>query len=639
MANNSLSSPGVFRGQARLATVQDLASLKEYIESLLTGPLMELSSQGYIPWVYNESGHLDVEYLFPELISRLNEGQGVDIMKDGLKFADGVTSIDINGKYVTLSVDENGALTMTIDEPKVAIPSFNEANHFNSALVKFDSDIVTGMIIPDRTGMAFDVYGDWEVGQVVSGFNWNGEMQHDFISLSTYGPVFASSTNTYFEVTIMNGEDTVFSTFKSDVVKSSTKINQKLQGTGYNVNIYIDDFKEESVGYSFKPRFDIDLIRIIGEDGGRFKIKIVHYDGAGTHTFISNEYLYNRGVVPTIGSTSIQLITDSSSSNVKYRWCSGLKYVANGNVVVLANNISNLNNMAAVENQLSYDFDVLTIAEDSPITENNNSLAINNSRCSFAIRFDIAKEVLNTEVISGFVSVRNAFAESTKMPVGVNILINSVKYPKTSDTLHEYFSDEQFRVLSNFAPESDGGTEYSTLMPWDSTASLIEYDSGKGLQVIPGKGLVFPYGNWSSFVPQGPNYENQANERFFARVFTGNSKVKFGGTFVFEGLPLSAFYDDRLSIIISPSYGEDWYDLKSIRNVESAIIRMDGTSVSTIGVMTDAYEKDGNLYVEWAYPISIASNQPLYFKLGMKYTYPYCIKSVTLLNTDLEEGW
>ena len=48
MSDNSLSSPGVFRGQARLATQQDLISLKEYLERIIAGPLNELNDNGYI---------------------------------------------------------------------------------------------------------------------------------------------------------------------------------------------------------------------------------------------------------------------------------------------------------------------------------------------------------------------------------------------------------------------------------------------------------------------------------------------------------------------------------------------------------------------------------------------------------------
>ena len=75
MANNTLSVPGVFRGQARLATQQELADLKAYFERTLTGPLMELSRNGYIPWVLDANDQLDVEYLFPELIARINENK------------------------------------------------------------------------------------------------------------------------------------------------------------------------------------------------------------------------------------------------------------------------------------------------------------------------------------------------------------------------------------------------------------------------------------------------------------------------------------------------------------------------------------------------------------------------------------
>ena len=604
---------------------------------------MELGAQGYIPWVYNESGHLDIEYLFPELMSKFQENKGIDIAVDGLKLADGITSIDINGKYVKLKLDENGALKMTIDEPEVCIPSFNEANNFGSALVYIENEIVSGMIVPDRTDLALDVYGDWEAGQVVSGINWNGNNYTDILSLSTYGPVFTPDKTSYFEVLVLDGNGTLFSSFKSNVIKSSTRRGQPMDGTGYYVDIFIDDFKDEAEGYSFKPTFNLNMIKIVTEQGGRFKIKIIHHVGTEEHSYISNDLLYNHGEVPRIGSASIQLITDSSSSSVGYSWCSGVKYVTNGRAILSVNNVSDLNKMAAVSSQIEYEmFDILKIASENPVTSVNNNLMHNNTLCAFSIKFDIKEDVFNNEVISGVVRVKNAFASSTDTQVKMNLLVNSKTDLRRSDDLHEYFTDEQYRVLSDFTPASDGVNVYSQLMPWDSAASLKEFDNGRGLMVVPGVGVSYPHGDWSTFIPPGPDYEATSSNRskFFARQFTGNSKLKFGGTFVIEGLSKNQLLDDRVSMIISPDNGADWFDLKTVRNVESVSdASSESSSVVTVGVMTDVYEKDGKLFIEWAYPSNSAYSGTLYFKLGMKDLAPYCIKSISLLNTDVEEGW
>ena len=65
MADSTSNFPGVFRGNDRLASQQDLAILRQEIIQLIAGPINEVSENGYIPWKYNNDGSLDIEYLFP----------------------------------------------------------------------------------------------------------------------------------------------------------------------------------------------------------------------------------------------------------------------------------------------------------------------------------------------------------------------------------------------------------------------------------------------------------------------------------------------------------------------------------------------------------------------------------------------
>lgn len=333
MSDNSLSSPGVFRGQARLATQQDLISLKEYLERIIAGPLNELNDNGYIPWKYNADGTLDVEYLFPELIDRFSKQQGISVSTNGVKFADNVTSFNVMGKFVTLDIDEEGRLTWMIDEPQVTVPNFNEANMFGTAIVSVQNSLVEGMIIPDASALlANSPYGDWAPGTKVRGINWNRSTLYDAMRLTTLGPVYCSSVSSYFEVSVTDGAGGVMAAFVSSPIKASTRGSEGLAAASMqnspHICIFIDKFKEESRGYSFVPRFEINLVKILGTTGGRFNVKITHHDSS-PYVYQSEDLLYNCGAVPSISTSTVQIITDASapaSAQLVMSDCSGIRY-------------------------------------------------------------------------------------------------------------------------------------------------------------------------------------------------------------------------------------------------------------------------------------------------------------------------
>jgi hypothetical protein len=122
-------------------------------------------------------------------------------------------------------------------------------------------------------------------------------------------------------------------------------------------------------------------------------------------------------------------------------------------------------------------------------------------------------------------------------------------------------------------------------------------------------------------------------------MFEGDQSTKFGGIFKFEGLTKEQFEDERLSVLISDNLGASWMNLKLTRNMKGVILKDDGTALMAPGVLIKVEEYEGGVYVHWAYPANTSSSYPLMFKLGMKPTAPFCIKSISLLNTDKEEEW
>lgn len=640
---NPSQSPGVFRGNARLATYQQLEQLKEYVERLIAGPINEVGDNGYIPWKFKADGTLDVDYLFPELVEMMNGGAsgqpGIAVKLNGVNFSNNISAINFQGKYVSLDVDENGCLVCNIDDPSVTIPNFNEANTFGDALVKIDNEIIEDMIVPDVSHLTQNsVYGDWTPGKKVKGINWNKNNVYDNLNISTNGAVYAGSLESYFEVKVTDGSGSTFATFTSIPIRQSTLPGQNLSALSLqsnpNIKIYISDFKEEASGYSFKPTFEINLIAILGQVGGRFNVKITHHNGDVPFTYVSPDLLYNCGVLPTMTTPTIQLVDDASAP-ITYRWCSGIKYAANGMAYVRLNNVNNLNNMAAVENPVEYNFNIANKDESELIVEDYDYKI--DKVASFKIKLKFDEGILNNQNVGGKVKLKNAFGESNEYTVNAPILLNSQTNLKYSDQLNEYFSDESFR-LQTTAPLNGASNSV-----WDSTRSLTDIDSGRGLMVVPGVGLQYPYGNWSVFFPNGsPDYSLNTfstNEKYFVRMFEGDQSTKFGGIFKFEGLTKEQFEDERLSVLISDNLGASWMNLKLTRNMKGVVLKDDGTALMAPGVLIKVEEYEDGVYVHWAYPANTSSSYPLMFKLGMKPTAPFCIKSISLLNTDKEEEW
>ena len=648
MADSTSNFPGVFRGNDRLASQQDLAILRQEIIQLIAGPINEVSENGYIPWKYNNDGSLDIEYLFPELVNQFKESTGLTINKNGVYFGKDIKTINFTGNFVYLDIDENGNLVCDIRAPKEEISRFNGMDGITDARIKIENKIIEDMIIPDVSNLSeTSVYGDWEPGEKHPGINWNKNDIYDALKLYTSDKVFASSLSSYFEVMVFDAYNNYYgSAFISKSITGNTRQGEKLAaadgGHNFHIGITIKDFKEENNGFSFKPVFEINLIGLIGKAGGRFRIKIIHHDLNIHNTYVSQDLLYNVGRVPVIYSPYIQIINNAQNQDeaVKYEWCSGLKYVSNGTILLSVDSIRNLNNMAATDEKIEYNFDIA------------NQKLLKSEFTDYDLKIDkvakwqtslyLNKETFNNTQTSGYIIAKNSFGESEPYYMNIPVLLNSVTTLKTSDKLNEYFSDETYRVLSNFQANLIDGN-YSSLVNWNPEKDLRTYDEGKGLMVVPGHGLRYPYGDWSGFIPNGsPNYNDLSflsREKFYARTFTGNDKLKFGGIFKFTGLTKDEFLDSRISLIISCDQGNTWFSLKDVRGTETTIIRDDYSAVNVTGVLTKVEEIDDELFVSWMYPGNLASSNTIYFKLGMKQTSTFNIKSISLLNSDGTEDW
>lgn len=635
MANtNENLSPGVFRGSTRLAAATEISSLRNELTGILAGPSNSLSENGYIPWKFKNDGSVDVESLFPDLITQFKEDSGLKVFKEnGIELSEGIKSIQFSGNYVSLDIDKNGGLIVNIDELSKSIPRFNTSTYLSNGTVSELSG-TKNVIIPDTSKSIelAQLFGSWSAGETHKAIVQSNP-NYDYIELTTLGPIFASSKNTFFEIKIYDAYNNIKSSFISKSIDENTKETQRLEPSSSNnsrhIYIYITDFKEETAGYSFIPKFKINLAKII-TDGGRFKFEIIHHDDVNSYKYISDNILYVMGKTPYIQKITYKIDTDDNTSNTaQYVWVSGIKYLKAGNIIINLT-AKNLNNIAAVEDKFDYQFNFINDTDTAVISAVNYTLDIEGDS-SWKINLPIKKDIIFNEVISGYINAKNAFGSSDTTNINMRILINSLTSLEVATNLYEPFSDEVYRLMSDLGDET-----------WDSEQDLTTYDNGNALIVIPGKGVMYPFGDWSQYLPYGsPNYENTSNlinEKYFVRQFTGNSNKKFGGIFVFGGITKNDFLNERISAIFTPDNGLNWFSLKDIRNSDVKIQR-NNNIINAKGVLTNIKEENGLVYVSWSYPSSSVWSSPIRLKFGMKPTSPYCISSIRLLNLDGSEDW
>ena len=651
MANTEPSNtPGVYRGTMRLASntelTSELASLQQYIEQIFTGPSGELGSNGYVPWKLNADDSVNYAEMFPELVEAIENHASISIKKDGYTIAENVRSLNFQGMLVRVFRDGEGNVTISVDKDEDTVPRFNEVTTLGNGSVIITSDLNHEMIIPDASDefIGASPYGDWQPGEVHTGINHLPDDPSNIlnIELTTKEPIKASTLSSQFAVTVLDADGNEASHYLSVPITSGLSENDRLPGINESyhpntsIRVFIKDFKEEKVGWSFVPYFEINLATIFLRErypSTRFKIKIDHIDDSVTYSYVSDDMFYNMGDFPVIaGNVSFSINTNANSSgfiNPEYMWCSGIKYLTKGQIIVSIGPVKNLNYAAAAPVKLSGS---VNIADDKFIDFNSLDYSYKlKGDSTWKMTFPIKEGIVESSAAECKLVAFNAMGPSQERTERVLIMANTVRDPEASTGLKETFANEDERLTTDFEM-------------WDSTKSLAEdYDYGTGLMVIPNVGVSYPSGDRTNAMPPGsPDYDqasNLRNKKYFIRKFRGNEKEKFGGIFVFEGISKEKFFDVRLAAEISCNRGVNWLSLQHVRNMPAEIPGNNNSVDITTGILTSIWEKDGKLYDQWSYPGNQASSNEIYFKLRMDQTSDFCIKSIQLLNIDGTEDW
>lgn len=319
------NGPGLFLGGKRIdlkhhEIKKEMHEILEIVKYWITGNKDgDISNAGYLP----------------------ADERGIDIYTEGKLVDNYIDEIDLSGEYVQVRINEDGRVGIYIGRP-VGSSHFNSTNSVTDGTVVHDITLID-MIVPSVAGISNhnirNMYGDWEPGKVVKGFNANPDLNEkyetkchnkcdysQFITFTTKESINLNSLNTFFIINVYNGFGTKIVSVKTqDIIGNSESL--ALIGNNKHVYVQIEDFTEykKDAAYSIKPTFIIDIGSILEVYGGRFSVEIIHINDLLELTYNSGEIFFNRGKLPRITSfEAYALIKDIEHST---EFCSGLRYI------------------------------------------------------------------------------------------------------------------------------------------------------------------------------------------------------------------------------------------------------------------------------------------------------------------------
>ena len=453
-----------------------------------------------------------------------------------------------------------------------------------------------------------------------------------YITFTTKNPInFANNKDTYFIINIYYHNKDIIVSAQSQVITGDNE-NVPLAGNNRQIIMKIRNFTSSitfgNISYVATPIFIFNIGAILGSHGGRFSIEIIHKNDLLTHTYKSDDMFLNAGQNPTVNTPYIQLVEqlpNDENYKVSYKWCSGLKYIKSGKLNYSLHDINYLNYAAATDKKILLSSDLISSYEYVESDLRNYTLDLLQEGVKWYKNFDILPEILRftPSWVSG--TINNAYG-STEFETDIYALIDTQTLESSTDLI-ETFSNENTRLRSDFLYDNTGNYE-----SWDSTQSLWNEDEGRGLMVIPGYGVCYPFGNYINYLPKGntANYNSINGMKYYCRKFIGDNKLKFGGTFILENITKDEYLHDGITMEISKDNGLTWLNCKAIRD-----------GVNPLGILTNLIDSSQGLLVQFAFIKYeyVLGNMGILFKLGFNNNISSRITKITLRNTSNTGAW
>jgi len=442
----------------------------------------------------------------------------------------------------TLDFIGSGTNAVYVGSDKVAIyiPSLSFSPPFNS-----DSSAIPNLGTlrriskPTAEGIPFNIDPDWSGDDLRTTINTNTP------TWTTGGPFTIYDLTTTLDVTAYDSDNMNILASRDLTISgnSNTTIN--------DITITITGFTADNYKYKASASVSLDLDSILaasGLSGGKFKIMIVHDDTidplyATTRTKQQTLFYDPDNLSATVSGVSI------SENSITGKYLSGLHYIDIGDTFDVAiSDMDNLNFMSYPNSQqvtvdTSSFFGITNLSLQGRLgnlvgwASFYNTDNVSYSGVNLAVSVSDFRYVGTAAHITAQVHdwIAGASSDSPDTPY----LIDT--YGIESDELSEYFTDEFFRLESDFTTA------------WDSTQSLLTYDGNNGLLIQNGL-LQVPHTDWSVYNPlPNPDYSVVPVQDwyYYRKIIDITSGNRSSATLNITGFDLDDLINSRVQIWIN----------------------------------------------------------------------------------------
>ena len=491
-----------------------------------------------------------------------NLGGSITVEDEGSTVATDVKIINIVG------IGHN-AVDMGSGRINIYTPQLNKVSHFNttdgvnSTLVANISTNNRHISNPLSEGNPFKI-NDWIGG------NLQEVTRNNILIYSTINQCLIEDTESDIEVEITDIANGV-----SYAYTAVTNITGNSTNVANGIKIEVIDFATEGPKYKAIFKFTLDMLQIL-PNGGRFSVKITHYNGGINYIKIQNDLYYDPDNIIAV-LNNLQISENAINSS---KYLSGIRYYdLTDSFNISIGNIDNINNLSYPSNFI---------------------------RLNMSTFFGIADKYVQGDDLTGWntnYNNTNAVYSNTEI-----ISINDFRYVGTSGSINAYpidwhngsliHSNNHSLLIDTYLPESDELSEYFTDEDyrttindsvWDSQQSLVSYDSGIHAQVTEGI-LRVPNINYSSYNPSSnPDYTGlNSNINYYRNFIDITNSVHTSASLNISGFTLSDLENSRIELwVFIPGRFTSWCYAHTSSTYDSGTFNGDNDSIRILSSTTN----------------------------------------------------
>jgi hypothetical protein len=478
-------------------------------------------------------------------------GSALVVKDEGSVLDSAVTEIDFIGANVEARLVSTGKIAIYC--PPLPAPVYSPAFSITNAI----STTARNVSSPTSEGTPFKI-GSWSGGSTQ---NCTNTSSFTYTSVSAFTCETAATT---LQVIVYDADGS------TPLINETVTIDGNKVATYTGMSITITNYGAEYTKFKAAVSVNINYKLLMGNVSGRFSVYIVHHNVSLNPSFSQNNVFYDDNP----NTMNMNVITMAETTPV-LKYHSGVAgYNVNSSFTV---NIDDID----YTNSDSYPATVVSVTGSeyglSAVSVSANNLTSwtniwNNTNASYN-KTDWTFLTANTysKVVDANVSAISYDWTSVETINSANrtIIINSLA--STATRIKTTFFDETYRLNSS-------------LTAWDSTLSLLSYDSGNGLQVENGY-LKYPTQDLSSYYPNNPNqpnYSTATGDRLYYTVFWKEDYTNVNGVLKLLGNITQTNLDNTNVEIWISLDGTNWFDCNTVYNFDDDLQDGDGCRVDRL---------------------------------------------------------